>query len=176
MALRRTAQTVDDQMVGAMRRQGIEGPWAAGERILVLIAGDPMAASLVRTGRRLSDLMMDAPWTVGTVERPNRPTSSALAVRRVAEALKLAEQLGGSSVVLTGDDLPAAAVEFARRNNVTQIVVGKSHERFWKLISGRSLAHALLKQSGGAAVHFVANGAPDGSAAEPVTKPARQPD
>ena len=30
------AQTVDDQLVGAMRRQGIEGPWAAGERILVL--------------------------------------------------------------------------------------------------------------------------------------------
>ncbi|MDQ2859844.1 MAG: sensor histidine kinase KdpD, partial [Pseudomonadota bacterium] len=35
MALRRAAQTVDDQLVGAMRRQGIEGPWAAGERILV---------------------------------------------------------------------------------------------------------------------------------------------
>ena len=46
LALRRAAQTVDDQLVGAMRRHGIEGPWAAGERILVLIAGDPMAVSL----------------------------------------------------------------------------------------------------------------------------------
>ena len=88
MALRRVAQTVDDQMVGAMRRQGIEGPWAAGERILVLVAGDAMAAGLVRTGRRLSDLMMDAPWTVATVERPNRPTATALAGRRIAEAAK----------------------------------------------------------------------------------------
>ena len=35
-----------------MRRAGVEGPWAAGERILVLIAGDPMASSLVRAGRR----------------------------------------------------------------------------------------------------------------------------
>ena len=43
LALRRAAQTVDDQLVGAMRRGGIEGPWAAGERILVLIAGDAMA-------------------------------------------------------------------------------------------------------------------------------------
>eukprot|EP01033_Poteriospumella_lacustris_P021933 gene21934-16387_t len=46
IALRRAAQTVDDQLVGAMRRQGIDGPWAAGERILVLIAGDVMASSL----------------------------------------------------------------------------------------------------------------------------------
>src|SRR6202000_2726039 len=61
MALRRAAQTVDDQLVGAMRRQGIEGPWAAGERILVLVAGDAMAGTLVRAGRRLADLM-GAPW------------------------------------------------------------------------------------------------------------------
>ena len=175
MALRRVAQTVDDQMVGAMRRQGIEGPWAAGERILVLVAGDPMAASLVRTGRRLSDLMMDAPWTVATVERPNRPTSSALAGRRVAEALKLAEQLGGSSVVLTGDDLPGAAIEFARRNNVTQIVVGKSRDRFWKLITGQSLSQALLKQSGGAAVHFVSESAPDHGAEELAVRQPNPP-
>src|SRR5580692_2381760 len=63
MALRRAAQTVDDQMVDAMRRQGIEGPWAAGERILVLVGGDALASSLVRAGRRLADLM-NAPWMV----------------------------------------------------------------------------------------------------------------
>ena len=175
LALRRVAQTVDDQMVGAMRRQGIEGPWAAGERILVLIAGDAMGASLVRTGRRLSDLMMDAPWTVATVERPNRPTATALAGRRVAEALKLAEQLGGSSVVLTGDDLPGAAIAFARRNNVTQIVVGKSPEHFWKLLTGRSLAQALLKQSGGAAVHFVNDSTPEAASREPVERRRNRP-
>ncbi|MEO6376895.1 MAG: sensor histidine kinase KdpD, partial [Caulobacteraceae bacterium] len=43
LALRRAAQTVDDQLIGAMRRAGVEGPWAAGERILVLVGADPMA-------------------------------------------------------------------------------------------------------------------------------------
>ena len=114
LALRRAAQTVDDQMVDVMRRQGIEGPWAAGERILVLIAGDPMASALVRAGRRLADLM-DTPWTVANVERPNRPNRDPNAARRVTEALKLAEQLGGASVVLTGDDLPDAVLAFAGR-------------------------------------------------------------
>ncbi len=30
LALRRTAQTVDDQLLHAMRQRGVEGPWAAG--------------------------------------------------------------------------------------------------------------------------------------------------
>jgi two-component system sensor histidine kinase KdpD len=172
MALRRAAQTVDDQMVDVMRRQGIEGPWAAGERILVLIAGDPMASALVRAGRRLADLM-DAPWTVANVERPNRPNRDPHAARRVTEALKLAEQLGGASVVLTGDDLPDAVLAFAGRNNVTQIVVGKSRDSRWRVLTGRSLANALLRRSGGAALHFVTAGAPDERAPAVEAAPKR---
>ncbi|MBA3811004.1 MAG: sensor histidine kinase KdpD, partial [Caulobacteraceae bacterium] len=161
MALRRAAQTVDDQLVGAMRRQGIEGPWAAGERILVLIAGDGTAGALVRAGRRLADLMKDAPWTVAHVERPNRPTADARSARRIAEAFKTAEQLGGTTVVLTGDDVPDTVLAFAGRNNVTQIVMGKSPPSLWRVATGRSLDYALLRRSGGAALHFVGPGAPD---------------
>jgi two-component system sensor histidine kinase KdpD len=171
LALRRAAQTVDDQLVGAMRRQGIEGPWAAGERILVLVAGDGMAASLVRSGRRLADLM-NAPWTVAHVERPSRPTPLGLSATRLSEALKLTEQLGGATLVLTGDDLPSAIIGYARRNNVTQIVLGKSHERLWRVITGRSLGHVLLQKSGGAAVHFVSEGAPEPPEAPAPRKPA----
>lgn len=174
MALRRAAQTVDDQLVGAMRRQGIEGPWAAGERILVLVGADAMAGALVRAGRRLADLM-DAPWTVTHIERPNQPVGGALGARRVTEALKLAGQLGAATVVLTGDDLPSAVLAYARRNNVTQIVVGKSRDSRWRILAGRSLAHALMRQSGGAALHFVPAGAPEAERAEPaVGQPRRR--
>jgi two-component system sensor histidine kinase KdpD len=174
MALRRAAQTVDDQLIGAMRRGGIEGPWAAGERILVLIAGDPMASSLVRAGRRLADLMMDAPWTVAHVERPNRPSRDPASGRRVTEAIKLGEQLGANSVVLTGDDVPGSVLDFARRNNVTQIVMGKSRDSVLRVLAGRSLAMALLRRSGGAALHFVSAGAPDTVApVEPEAKRRR---
>ncbi len=95
LALRRAAQTVDDQLIGAMRRAGVEGPWAAGERILVLVGPDAMAGALVRAGRRLSGVMMDAPWTVANVERPNAASPSSDGAQKLREALKLAEQLGG---------------------------------------------------------------------------------
>ena len=161
LALRRAAQTVDDQLMGAMRRQGIEGPWAAGERILVLIAGDAAAPSLVRAGRRLADLMMDAPWTVAHIERSDRPAADARQPRRLHEAFRLAEQLGGSTVVLTGSDLPATVLDFARRNNITQIVMGKSRDSWVRVLLGRSLGHEVLRRAGGAAVHFVSAGAPE---------------
>ena len=169
MALRRAAQTVDDQLIGAMRRGGIEGPWAAGERMLVLIGGDAMAGPLVRAGRRMADAM-DARWTVAHVERPNHPSRDSFAGRRTAEALKLAEQLGAATVVLTGDDLPQTVLAYTARNNVTQIVMGKSPESRWRLVFGRSLAQALMRQSGAAAVHFVGAAAPEAEAAAMAAK------
>lgn len=158
LALRRAAQTVDDQLVATMRERGVEGPWAAGERILVLVSGDAVAQTLVRAGRRLSDMMMDAPWVVAHVDRPNRRSSGAVTGTRLNDALKLAEQLGGSTVILTGDDVVTAVMDYARRNNVTQIVIAKSRDSRFSEIMGRSLAAALLRGARGAAIHVVTEG------------------
>lgn len=160
LALRRAAQTVDDQLVGEMRRAGVEGPWAAGERVLVLIGANAAATSLVRAARRLSDMMMDAPWTVAYIEAPNRPPPDAASAAHIGEAFKLASQLGGATVVLTGDDLVACALAYARQNNITQIVLGKSQASRWKVLRGQSLAHALLDRAAGAALHVVTDAAP----------------
>src|SRR5262249_54104324 len=48
LALRRPAQRVDAQLVDYMRAHAIEGPWEAGERVLVCIGDSPAAPSLVR--------------------------------------------------------------------------------------------------------------------------------
>ena len=159
LALRRAAQTVDDQLVAAMREKGVEGPWAAGERILVLVSGDAMASALVRTGRRLSDMMMDAPWIVAHVERTDRPAVGEGGMARLREAYRLAEQLSGTTVALTGGDIVSTVMAYARRNNVTQIVIGKSVESRWREVLGRSLAAALLREARGVAVHVVTEAA-----------------
>ncbi|MGQ3112507.1 MAG: DUF4118 domain-containing protein [Brevundimonas sp.] len=172
LALRRAAQTVDDQLVATLRDRGVEGPWAAGERILVLVGGDAMAASLVRTGRRLSDMMMDAPWTVAHVERPNRAPSGPQAAAKLGEAFVMAEQLGGRTVVLTGDDVVAAVMDYARRANVTQIVIGKGVDSRINEWLGRSLAAELLRAARGVAIHVVTDAPHD---ERPATRPARRP-
>jgi two-component system sensor histidine kinase KdpD len=155
LALRRMAQTVDDQLVAAMRQRGVEGPWAAGERILVLVGPDAVAQSLVRAGRRLSDMMMDAPWTAAFIERPNHRSPDEAEAARLAGAFKLAEQLGGATVVLSGDDLIATVLEYARQNNVTQIVVGKSNASRLRALMGRALIPALSERVAGQALHII---------------------
>src|SRR6266480_830193 len=67
LALRRTAQRVDDQMVDYMRRHAIAGPWAAGDRILVCISERGATAGLIRYARRVAD-RVHAPWTAIYVE------------------------------------------------------------------------------------------------------------
>lgn len=161
MALRRAAQTIDDQLLATLRERGVEGPWAAGERILVLVGGDPIASSLVRAGRRLSDMTMDAPWTVAHVERPNQPVAKPEGRARVGEAFALAEQLGGRTVVLTGDDLVGTVMDYADRNNVTQIVIAKGRDSRISEVLGRSLAAELLRSAQGVALHVVTEPAAD---------------
>jgi two-component system sensor histidine kinase KdpD len=158
LALRRAAQTVDDQLVARLREQGVPGPWAAGERILVLIAGDAMAAPLVRAGRRLSDMMMDAPWTVTHVDRPSGARHGVGSAGKLSDALKLAEQLGGRTVVLSGDDVVRAVMEHAHQNNVTQIVLAKGRDSRLSEWLGRSLAAELLRQARGVAIHVITDG------------------
>jgi two-component system sensor histidine kinase KdpD len=154
LALRRAAQVVDDELIGAMRRAGVAGPWVAGERILVLVGGDSMADHLVRSGRRLAE-MMDAPWTVAHVERAARAPPTTLALARVNEAMKLAEQLGAATLTLTGDDIVAVVADYCGKNNVTQLVIGKSRDSRWRELLGRSFATAMMRRAMGVALHIV---------------------
>jgi two-component system sensor histidine kinase KdpD len=55
LALRRTAERVDEQLLEQMQARAISGPWAAGERILVCVNEDPRSAALVRYCKRLAD-------------------------------------------------------------------------------------------------------------------------
>src|SRR5580658_5250830 len=176
LALRRAAQAVDDELVGAMRRAGVAGPWAAGERILVLVGGDAMGDHLVRSGRRLAE-MMDAPWTVASVERPGRAPPSALALSRVNDAMKLAEQLGGATLVLTGDDIVAVVTDYCGKNNVTQLVIGKSRDSFWREALRRSFATAMMRRAHGVALHVITERSASEVSAGPSLKEivAREP-
>ena len=125
LALRRTAERVDDQMVDYMRQHAIAGPWPAGERIMVCVSAAPEAQQLVRAGRRMADIM-GARWSAVYVEMPKHHRLSEAARERIAAALRLAEHLGGEAVVLPGRDLPGELLHFARRQNITQIILGKS--------------------------------------------------
>lgn len=173
LALRRTAQRVDDQMVDYMRSHAIEGPWPAGERVLVCVGGDAPSDGLVRQARRLADRFR-APWTAINVETPGQLRDDARQQAWATEALRLAQRLGGEAVVVPGLDIVGAVIEHARTYNATHIMVGKSVTPGWRGIVHRSVAHGLIHRAGGIAIHVIEASdrtPPQPRAAEPVALP-----
>tara|TARA_R110002020_G_scaffold6352_12_gene26806 strand:- start:1084 stop:3801 length:2718 start_codon:yes stop_codon:yes gene_type:complete len=157
LALRRTAQRVDQQLLSQMQASAIKGPWPAGERILVCVSQDPRSPGLVRYAKRLAD-RLHAPWTALYVE--DRRTVSLGEEERdsIAEALRLAQSLGGDAAKIPGGDHPVAddVVAYAQANNITHIVMGKSIRSRWFEIINGSVVHELVRRAGNISVHVVA--------------------
>jgi two-component system sensor histidine kinase KdpD len=154
LALRRTAERVDDQMVDFLRQGGIEGPWATAERLLICVGRDDASDAVVRAGARLAT-GLNASWIALYVEASAREGQSADDVRRVDAALRLAERLGAETARVTGDDLAAEILKFARRENITQIVLRRSRAGFLARLFRRSLTDEIVRQSADIAVHVV---------------------
>ncbi|WP_022723530.1 sensor histidine kinase KdpD [Rhodopseudomonas sp. B29] len=153
LALRRAAERVDAALVERMQAQAIEGPWAAGERILACVGADAASPGVVRTAKRLADLM-DAPWIAVTVERSGSNPDTA-ARKRTDDALKLAESLGAEIHTLTAADIPDELLRFARFENVTQLVIGRSRGGPLRHLTGRALPDRLMQRSTDIAIHLV---------------------
>ena len=101
LALRRTAERVDDQMVDYLRQNAIEGPWATSERLLVCVGADFSSDSVVRAAARLAT-GLNAEWIAVFVERPGQEETDVARVKRVDDALRLAERLGAATERLSG--------------------------------------------------------------------------
>lgn len=155
LALRRTAQRVDDQMLGYMRAHAITGPWAAGERIMVCVSEAPNGEALIRYARRVAD-RLGARWTAVYIEGSRHHRLDEADRDRIARALLLAEKLGGETVTLPANDIVAELLTYARRNNITQIVIGKSDRSRWFEMLHGSVVHDLLRKSGSISVHVMA--------------------
>lgn len=156
LALRRTAERVDEQMRSYMRRHAIPGPWAASERILVMVSERPIATDLVRYAKRVAE-RLDARWIAAYVETARTHQLDESERERIHEALRLAERLGADTVTLPGGARIADAVlAYARENNVTQIVIGKSRRTRWFELLHGSVVRELVERAGGITVHVVA--------------------
>ena len=157
LALRRTAERVDEQLLSHMQANAIAGPWAAGERILVCVSEDPRSAGLVRYTKRLAD-RLHAPFTVLSIETRRSLRLSEEERDRLADTLRLAEALGGEAVTIPaiGRRIADDIIGFAQTNNVTQIIIGKSARSWWFELTRGSVVHDLVRRAGNISVNVIA--------------------
>jgi two-component system, OmpR family, sensor histidine kinase KdpD len=154
LALRRTAQRVDEQMVSYMQAHAIVGPWAARERVLACVGGDPSSIDVVRHAKRMADSLR-APWTAVHVETGRNLGMSEEARDRIAEALRLAQRLGAETVTLPGQSVADTIADYARANNFTHIIIVQPQRSRWLELLYGTLAQALIRSADGASVHVL---------------------
>jgi two-component system, OmpR family, sensor histidine kinase KdpD len=154
LALRRTAERVDEQMQTYMQAHAIPGPWPVGESILVGVSPSPLSPRLVRAACRMAN-RRHAEWMAVYVETPQHHRLSDADRDRLAHTLRLAEQLGGEVVTIPGEHVAEDLIKYAQSRNVTEIVIGKSLRSRWSELWRGSVVNDVIRKSGHIDVYVI---------------------
>ena len=144
LALRRAAQAVDAQMLDHVRSHALAGSFAVGERIVVAVSELPVAAELVRAGKRLADALK-APWTAVYIETRRSQAMTDDDRRQLADTLALASRLGASTASVPAASVVEGLRAFAADARATQIVIGKSARPWWFELRHGSVVDRLVR-------------------------------
>ena len=141
LALRRTADRVDDEMLDYRRTQSVAPVWPTREALLLGIGPDERADKLVRATARLA-AQLNVPWHCVYVETPRLQRLPDAVRQRTLRTLKLAQDAGAETATLAGDSLAEVVVKYARDHNLSRIVLGRDTGR-WPRPWRHTLAEAV---------------------------------
>jgi two-component system sensor histidine kinase KdpD len=156
LALRRAAERVDEQMLAYMQTRAIPGPWAAGEHLLVSVGPSPLSERLVRTARRQAD-RTGARWSAIYVETPSHHRLSKEAKEQVGRTLQQAEKLGATTATVFGLNVASTVIDYARKHNITRIIIGKTLRPRWQEFVFGSVVDQLIHNSGTIDVYVISS-------------------
>jgi two-component system sensor histidine kinase KdpD len=159
IALRRTADRVNDQVQDYRKDQSITQTWATSERIMVCVGPSPASASLVRSAHRMAK-SLKAEWIAVTVETPSQAKLPKAVRAQALQHLRLAEQLGAETASLSGQHFAEEVLNYARDRNVTKIVIGKPPASLWRRLFIPSPVDLLIRDSGDIDI-YVTQGGPE---------------
>ncbi len=146
LALRLAADRVDKQVRHYMQENKIVGPWKSTQRILIGISASPNSIDLVRWARRIA-YTMEASWIAVNIETSKTLTEEEKSI--LNKNIELAKELGAEVISTVDVDVVNGLLRIAKRENVTHIVIGKSHhENFLFRIFGKDIVSRLINESG----------------------------
>ncbi|MBX9330202.1 two-component system sensor histidine kinase KdbD, partial [Serratia marcescens] len=132
LALRRTADRVDDQMREFRDTQGREKVWHTRDSILLCVGHNSGNEKLVRIAARLA-ARLGCHWHAVYVETPKLHRLPENQRRAILRALRLAQELGAETATLADPSEERAVLRYAREHNLGKIIIGRRSEQRWKL-------------------------------------------
>ncbi len=161
LALRRTAERVDQQMEVYRRDHAVVRTWPAAETIMVCVNMKPRGPRLIRAARQMA-ADLHAKWIAVYVQLPRHLRLPQEERDRLVQSLRLAEQLGAETVTLTGENVAQELLNYARSRNATKIIVGKPLRSLWKEWLFGSVVSELIHQSGDIDIYVITGEAGEG--------------
>ena len=144
LALRYVARRSTAFMRSYLEHRGVPALETGSQRLLVCISDSENAGRVIRAGRRMADETRSE-WTVIHVETPDQIERQERTRQVMAQYFRLAEMLGANTEVLTGRSVAESVREYAQKNHIRRVMVGRSPARRWYRILGISLAEQLLR-------------------------------
>jgi len=133
LALRRTADRVDDEMLQYRQRGAVQPVWGTRDSLLACVGPGEHGEKTVRSTARLA-AQLDVPWHAVYVETPALQRLPDATRRSILRTLKLAQDMGASTATLAGQDAAAVIVKYAREHNLAKVVLGRDDtQRRWPL-------------------------------------------
>jgi two-component system sensor histidine kinase KdpD len=126
LALRRTADRVEDDVRAYRVEKSIDAIWKTGASLLCCVGPRPGCEHVVRSAARLAG-QLGTEWHAVYIETPALQRLPEAERERILKTLKLAQQLGASTAVLAGADIAATALDYARSHNLSKITLGRAH-------------------------------------------------
>jgi two-component system, OmpR family, sensor histidine kinase KdpD len=127
------------------------------ERILIHITADPSTAMLIRRGRRVADYLHADCTALFVHQTPELSQLPAEERQAVEKHLRFARSLQIETRILSGTDTAKTVVDFARRNQVTQIFVAHAETGLLERLRGRNFTEDIVRSAQDLQVTVVAD-------------------
>jgi len=136
-----------------MQLKRIKGPWKSGLHLLVAVSHTQQSAKLLRWAKNLS-------YTMGSdLQAVYVETSYKLSLKeseQLNKNINLARQLGIRFRIVSNSDMVKAIVDFAQKENITHIIIGKPRVRnLLTLLRLGNFLNRLIRYSGNIDVYIL---------------------
>ena len=171
IALRRTADVVEDEVQKYRAAKSIDAVWKTREHLVCCIGPGQGAEHVVRSAARLAH-HLDASWTAVYVETPRLQRLPLDERGRILNVVRLAEELGAKTAILTGNDVYEAIVGYAVEHNIATVVVGRGRPRRF-VLGRRTMGDRIATSAPSLDVMEIGRSGTDAGVAVPAAPPVR---
>jgi two-component system sensor histidine kinase KdpD len=130
LALRRTADRVEDDVQAYRSNRSIAQVWKTEGALLCCIGAKEGGEHVVRSTAQLAR-QLAVTWHAVYVETPALQRLQSGRREGILQTVKLAQELGARTAVLSAQNIAQALVEHAREHNLSKLVLGHSAAAPW---------------------------------------------